>query len=579
MTTELTSRPRDKHPRRLTPDAALLSAELLEAIATYLPVEGMTSFLDALPEHLRTPALELLATLSQVLGLQVLWPTLDLSVLVQLADADNILAQLLSVNPAAQKAARVTLTNTLALPHVMEAIATSLDNQEDLESFLYAIPRSLWTPALTAFLDCTTVMPYSIIANWPHIKLRSIRFRSSILTLLAATLPLRPRIELRYAVRDTASLVAVVGPALSCVILGFYSGRMVQGRGRAISNLLLQRCPRLRQVSISVISYSESDAAELNGLLAVVAHPHVIDLSLDLLLAITVPRLGHLLASWLSTAPATKLTLVRVAQMDDDAMMAFCDALQGNTTLQELTIVDIPSLNGFHGRTLPVSLKILNVYVNGVVDAATLTSLANAVGPTQLERLECSVFGSLATCPAAAPMLSQLQSLVVSRLHVDNMPALLAGLSSVPALTSLELCDYSLSLSTELLMETLATTCMHLETLRVSNEQLTRDGATAVLSGVLQLPRLTTLDLWMPLLDVIDVLPELVAAGRHLRRLSLMSIERPNDDLEKRAIYEALAQVPNVPFVLQTLPKDMDKFVVDALSRRADRRHHCDLAL
>ncbi|KDO20136.1 hypothetical protein SPRG_21440 [Saprolegnia parasitica CBS 223.65] len=99
MTTELTSRPRDKRPRRLTPDAALLSAELLEAIATYLPPEGMASFLDALPEQLRTPALQLVATLSQVLGLQVLWPTLDLSVLVQLADADNILAQLLSVNP------------------------------------------------------------------------------------------------------------------------------------------------------------------------------------------------------------------------------------------------------------------------------------------------------------------------------------------------------------------------------------------------------------------------------------------------------------------------------------------------
>ncbi|KDO17587.1 hypothetical protein SPRG_16833, partial [Saprolegnia parasitica CBS 223.65] len=299
-------------------------------------------------------------------------------------------------NGRKQKAARVTPPDALALPHVMEAIATSLDNQEDLESFLYAIPRSLWTPALTAFLDCTTVMPSSVSTNWPHIKLTRIRFRSSILPLLAATLPLRPRIELEYGVRDVlplAPVVAVLGPALSSIILGFYSGRMDQGRGQAISNLLLQRCPRLRQVSISVISYSESDAAELNGLLAVVAHPHVHDLSIDLLLAITVPRLGHLLASWLSTAPATKLTLVRVAQMDDDAMMAFCDALQANTTLQELNIIDIPSLNGFHGRTLPVSLKILNVYFNGVVDAATLTSLATAVGRTQLERLECSVFG------------------------------------------------------------------------------------------------------------------------------------------------------------------------------------------
>ncbi|KDO20139.1 hypothetical protein SPRG_14618 [Saprolegnia parasitica CBS 223.65] len=478
--------------------------------------------------------------------------------------------------------ARTTPPDALALPHVTEAIAMCLDNQADFSSFLHSVPRSLWTLALTAFLDCSTTAPHWVYANWPCIVLRDMDLSPSVWTLLAATLPLRPRIELQFAIQDAArltSLVAVLGPALSSVILFFSRGCMVQGRGQAISNLLLQRCPRLRQVSISVISCSENEAVELNDLLAVVAHPHVRDFDLEL--ATATPRLGHHLAAWLSTAPATKLRLVDVAQMDHDAVIAFCKALQASTTLRELTMYNTPALGGFHGRTLPVSLKRFewNVSSNVVVDAATLTDLATAVGPTQLERLECSVFGQLATCPAAAPMLSQLQSLVVSRLHVDNMLALIAGLSSVPALTSLDLRHCNLLLSTELLMETLAMTCMHLETLRVSDQQSTHDGATAVLSGVLQLPRLTTLDLWMPLLDVLHVLPELVAAGRHLRRLSLMSIGRPNYKVEKRAIYEALAQVPNVPFVLQTLPKDMDKFVVDALSRRADRRHHCDLAL
>ncbi|KDO17585.1 hypothetical protein SPRG_16831 [Saprolegnia parasitica CBS 223.65] len=207
--------------------------------------------------------------------------------------------------------------------------------------------------------------------------------------------------------------------------------------------------------------------------------------------------------------------------MDHDGAIAFCDALQANTTLQELAIVNVRSLGRFHGRTLPLSLKSFSwdVRFNGAVDAATLTDLATAVGPTQLERLECSVFGQLATCPASASMLSQLQCLSVSWSHADHMPALIAGLSSVPALTSLELRDCNLSSAKEL-METLATSCMHLE---------------------------------------------------------MMIIERDNYNEEKRAICEALAQVPDVPFVLQTLPEGMDEFVVDALSPRADRRHECAL--
>ncbi|KDO17586.1 hypothetical protein SPRG_16832, partial [Saprolegnia parasitica CBS 223.65] len=257
---------------------------------------------------------------------------------------------------------------------------------------------------------------------------------SLVLTLLAATLPLRPRIELHCSIRDAAtlaSLVAVVGPALNTVTLRYYSDRVVDGQGRAISDLLLQRCPRLRHMDISVQSYSENEAVELNDLLAVVVHPHVHDLSLNLQSVTTAPRLGHRLAAWLLTAPAAKLRLANVAQMDHDAVIALCDALQANTTLQELTIDNVRGLNGFHGHTLPLSLKSLawNVPFFRFVDAATLTDFATAVGPTQLERLECSVFGQLATYPAAAPMLSQLQSHVVSGSNAGSIPAMIAGLS------------------------------------------------------------------------------------------------------------------------------------------------------
>ncbi|KDO18493.1 hypothetical protein SPRG_16148 [Saprolegnia parasitica CBS 223.65] len=95
----------------------LLSPELLEAIATYVPVDGMAAFLEALPKHLRTPALQLATTLSHALGLKVLWPTLDVASLTQLANADNVLAQLLIVNP------RLCIESAIALP-VVPVVAT-----------------------------------------------------------------------------------------------------------------------------------------------------------------------------------------------------------------------------------------------------------------------------------------------------------------------------------------------------------------------------------------------------------------------------------------------------------------------
>ncbi|KDO20627.1 hypothetical protein SPRG_12984 [Saprolegnia parasitica CBS 223.65] len=112
MTTELPGAALDVHRRRLAPGAMLLSPDLLEAIATYLPYDGMSAFLTALPEQLRTPGLQLLATLSKAFGLQVFWPSLNITVLTQLENANDVLAQLLPVNP------RLRVTDTYTLRRV-----------------------------------------------------------------------------------------------------------------------------------------------------------------------------------------------------------------------------------------------------------------------------------------------------------------------------------------------------------------------------------------------------------------------------------------------------------------------------
>ncbi|KDO20138.1 hypothetical protein SPRG_14617 [Saprolegnia parasitica CBS 223.65] len=151
------------------------------------------------------------------------------------------------------------------------------------------------------------------------------------------------------------------------------------------------------------------------------------------------------------------------------------------------------------------------------------------------------------------------------RVDADRMEALIDGLSLVPALTSLDFCDCDLSSSAEPLMETLATTCMHLETLHVWGwDALTRREVVAVLSGTLNLPRLTSLSMVILLSPMLDVLPELVAAGRHLRTLHLETIyEKPGGVGEgKRALCRALALLQNAPFFMDALPEDTDGFVV-----------------
>ncbi|KDO35242.1 hypothetical protein SPRG_00087 [Saprolegnia parasitica CBS 223.65] len=183
-------------------------------------------------------------------------------------------------NERKQTGDRPTPPDALALPHVVEAIAMCLSDQDDFSSHLHAVPRSLWTPALSAFLDCNSTTPHSVRANWPHIKLRDMDLQPSVLALLAATLPLRPRIQLHCFILDAtqlASLVAVLGPALSSVRLHFLGHHVVDRQVHAISSLLLQRCPRLWQVSIRVGINWATDIVELNGLLDVVAHPHVHD--------------------------------------------------------------------------------------------------------------------------------------------------------------------------------------------------------------------------------------------------------------------------------------------------------------
>ncbi|KDO20987.1 hypothetical protein SPRG_13880 [Saprolegnia parasitica CBS 223.65] len=301
------------------------------------------------------------------------------------------------------KKGRATPPAGLLLPHVIEAIATSFYMSVDFTAFLDAVPRSLWTPALEAFVSVRALATSCVYSDWPHLVLTETNVPPEVLPMLVKTLSLRLRIDIEcpiYEAAPLAQLVPSIGPALSYIDLSFDDTLMINGQGQTIANLLLQECPCLREILVNVVALrnniNDDELVELSDLLAAVAHPRVEQIMLFLEGAHATPRLGHYLASWLSRAPTTMLNLRDIAHMDDAAGIAFCDALQANTSLNNLALHRVANLMDFRGRTLPSSMERLEWnarFHDPHVDDATIEHLAIAVGPTKLEHFGCSVFG------------------------------------------------------------------------------------------------------------------------------------------------------------------------------------------
>ncbi|KDO35233.1 hypothetical protein SPRG_00078 [Saprolegnia parasitica CBS 223.65] len=491
------------------------------------------------------------------------------------------------------KAARTASPDALLLPHVIEAIATSIDSSEDFTSFVHAVPQSLWTPALAAFLALTASPPASVEVAWPSIVINDTDLPSAVLAQICKTLPLRPQIEIECTIQHAEHLSSIVphlGASIHYLSVEFDELIMIDGQGRQVAELLLQ-CPNLWEIWINVLAQRDADDEhiELSDLLAVIAdpikHANLGRLTIDLQHARATPRLGHLLATWLTTAPRISLHVENVISMDEDAAMVFCDALQANTALEELILLSVTNLSGFHGRKLPASLRRVELSLEAPIDAeiddVTIESLATALGSTHLDHFSCNVFGQLVQCSAAAPMFRQLSKLEVSALQADGVDAFLAGLSHLPALQDLAVVQSTIGTRdfATLLMETLVTTCPHLQMLRLDTVPLSCDAVSTVLAGVPRLPCLKWLNVSprstiLPA-DIFYVLPELIAAGRHVRDLLFIVPLLHGDD--ELAVLRVLALVRDVPFFFDKLPLNADAYVVDALGAQNKQSDRCRL--
>ncbi|KDO18953.1 hypothetical protein SPRG_14386 [Saprolegnia parasitica CBS 223.65] len=102
----------------------------------------------------------------------------------------------------------------LLQPHIIEAIASSLCTRDDFTSFLDAVPRSLWSPALSALVDvCAMAPPDHLYNEWPRLLLCKVDVSPEILAMLAKVLPLRLCIDVTDAIREAAPLANLLHPS------------------------------------------------------------------------------------------------------------------------------------------------------------------------------------------------------------------------------------------------------------------------------------------------------------------------------------------------------------------------------
>ncbi|EQC30725.1 hypothetical protein SDRG_11484 [Saprolegnia diclina VS20] len=180
-------------------------------------------------------------------------------------------------------------------------------------------------------------------------------------------------------------------------------------------------------------------------------------------------------------------------------------------------------------------------------------------------------------------MFRQLHELHVVALRADDVDSFLTGLVCVPALQYLSVSRSLIGARdfATLLMENLVATCPHLEKLRLDTVPLNCNAVSAVLAGAPRLPRLKWLNVspmasMLPT-DIFYVLPELIAAGRHVREL-LFVVPMLQDD-DELAVLRVLALAHEVPFFCGNLPHNADAYVVDALGAPHKQSDRCRLRI
>ncbi|EQC36195.1 hypothetical protein SDRG_06306 [Saprolegnia diclina VS20] len=450
--------------------------------------------------------------------------------------------------------ARRPASDGLLQPGLIEIIARLLPAPQYIATFLDAMPANLWTPALRAFMTLYRDSRMDIrLDRWPTIYLHEANHSPEVITLLQATLPLGRRIDATFrSMGHLRHLVPPLGPALKYMQLEIKSATWLPLDTEALS-MLLRQCTSLCGLD-TTLYLPGADTPVMDALLQALLCSTAPALTISHSHDQAISRAGHHLATWLLASPRTSLIFHGICSMDESGVLAFCDALQESSTLEQLRLSSV-EVGGFHGRQLPASLSKLEWAPDNadelLPDDAIWADLRHALRRTRLEYLCCDYFGEIASEPSTGPDLSQLKKLDVlrTRTGADHVRMLAAGLSQLSSLTELYLPHIAVDAEAmRLIMEALGTSCPHLKLLELTDHALDWRSVREVLAAAPRLPKLTCI--FAPSITECEInrcLDELVAAGRHVEEISLPSYESGE---ENWALLEALAAIPDVPFVL-----------------------------
>ncbi|KDO34391.1 hypothetical protein SPRG_01527 [Saprolegnia parasitica CBS 223.65] len=338
-----------------------------------------------------------------------------------------------------------------AVPHVLETLACFLPSYDALAAFLHALPRDLLTPsmqALSSLVELALPPTLALVIEVPLAFELHGRLSRDVCALIQATLPLAPRVHVRYAIYercDVELLEQYLCDALVEVTIKCSWHPMVLDDAFFVRDTLLA-CPLLERLRI-VRGHSSAllDPLWLNALLSVLPHVRHFHFRGYRLTNVSHTALASALLAWLEAPHSASLALRDVAfdldRQTSPLASALVAAIGTSTSLQSLRLRDV-DLFKYGVPHLPPQLVHLewDKYAAPSAFPPTLPRpmVRALLEAAQLRSLGCAQLTSAIDRDMLRPALARLTHASIFAPQ-QNIPRLLRGLVHLHRLERLDL--------------------------------------------------------------------------------------------------------------------------------------------
>ncbi|EQC29391.1 hypothetical protein SDRG_12854 [Saprolegnia diclina VS20] len=422
-----------------------------------------------------------------------------------------------------------------AVPHVLETIARFLPSHDALAAFLHALPRDLLTPsmqALSALVELALVPTLALDFEVPLAFELHGRLSRDVCALIQATLPLAPRVHVRYAIYercDVELLEKYLCDALVEVTIKCSWHPMVLDDAFFMRDTLLA-CPRLERLRI-VRGHSSAllDPLWLNALLSVLPRVRHFHFRGYRLTSVSHTEFASALLAWLEAPQSLSLALRDVALgLDRQASplaTALVAAIGTSTSLQSLRLRDV-DLFKYGVSHLPPQLVHLewDKYAAPSSFPPTLPrTMARALlEAAQLRSLGCAQLTSAIDRDMLRPALSRLTHASIFAPQ-QNIPRLLRGLPHLRHLERLDLKRNELTTTQLEAFVRLLRDLPHLRHLNLAENSLEMTDLQHIFAAHLPLATLNVAYHPCAWNQFVHLVPTLVDAMRTMTRVNVFS--------------------------------------------------------